>query len=256
VVANSKNGIGIGAILIALFLLSILVLVIGVKDFNKRVFGLFLIAAMTVISGSALVIHKKSASRGWESLFADIKTSIKIDEYQAWRGPVASKGESYPNNDLGFRVAENTYERYSWMIAGIREIVKHPLGYGLINHQSFPRWLKVDEVSFDHWGSTHAGWVDLGLSFGLPAISMVFSSIVMIFIITIKARNKYLFLSLAGWISMGVFLAGLVQEITYQHTFEAMLFLIVFGSACCTSIVKIGCRDRALVRLSYLLGGC
>jgi hypothetical protein len=246
VVANSKNGIGIGAILISLFLLSTLILAIRTKDFKKRIFGIFLIAAMTVILGSALVIHKKNASPGWTNLISDIQTSIRIDESQAWRGPVASKGEPYPKNDLGLPVAGNTYERYSWMAAGLREIMRHPLGYGLINHQSFPRWLKVDGIPFDHQASTHAGWVDLGLSFGLPAILMVFSSIVMILIITVKAPTKYLFLSLVGWISLAIFLAGFVQEITYQHTVEAMLFMITFCSACCVSITKNVMRDRAL----------
>ena len=238
VVANSKNGIGIGAILISLFLLSILVLVIRDKAFKKRIFGLFLIVTITAILGLALAIHKKNAAPGWATLISDIQTSFSIDEYQAWRGPIASKGEPYPKNDLGLLVARNTYERYSWMAAGLREIMRHPLGYGLINHQSFPRWLKVDGISFDHLSSTHAGWVDLGLSFGLPAILIVFSSIVMIFIMTIKSRNKDFFLSFAGWIAIGVFLAGFVQEITYQHTFEAMLFLIILCSAFCVSVVK------------------
>jgi hypothetical protein len=246
VVANSKNGIGIGAILITFFLLGILILVIRTKDIKKRIFGLFLITAITLILGSALAIHKRNASPGWTTLISDIQTSIKIDEYQAWRGPVSSKGEQYPKNDLGFPVAGNTYERYSWMIAGIREIMKHPWGYGLINHQSFPRWLKTNGISFDHWGSTHAGWVDLGLSFGLPAILIVFSSIVILFIITFKAPEHCLILPLGCWISLAIFLAGFVQEITYQHTFEAMLFMITFCSTCCVSLAKITMRDRAL----------
>jgi len=128
-------------------------------------------------------------------------------------------------------VAANIYERYAWIAAGSREIIKHPMGYGLINHPSFPRWLKEDGIAFDGIGSTHSGWVDLGLAFGYPALFLSALPFLAILIIYIRSNVKIFYTNLAIWISLAIFMAGFVQEVTYKQTFEALVFFMTFSAA-------------------------
>ena len=236
IMANSKNGVGIGLIVLALFMTCIFAGLFFGKRHKKLPFGLLLIFATLVLSCTAILVHKNRASPGWDALYADIQTAVDIDKYQAWRGPLASHGESIPQNSLGIVVAANTYERFAWIAAGSRELIKHPLGYGTINHPAFPRWLKVDGIAIDSQGATHSGWLDLGLSFGWPAIFLVFLSVVSTLLIGMRSTNKAFFIYLAMWISLAVFSAGFLEEITFKHTFEALLFLITFSAACIISL--------------------
>lgn len=237
VIANSKNGVGIAVILSAIFVMIILVSILSSKSPQKKIHGLSIVGFVVCIFSTLILMHGKSASPGWENLFYDIDTAIQIDRYQAWRGPIASGGESYPKNSLGVPVAGNTYERYAWIAAGSREILKHPLGYGLINHPSFVRWLAKDEIAIDGKASTHSGWVDLGLAFGFPALAILFFCLLLIsYQILAKKSSMQFHEYLALWISIALFFAGFVQEISFKHTFEAMIFFITLSAACATHL--------------------
>ena len=249
VIANSKNGVGIGVITVGFFIATITFQMLRNRSFQKIVSGVTIIVIAAIIFGSAVLIHKRSTTRGWDTLFSDIEAAVQIDKYQAWRGPISS-GETVPNNSLGLLAAGNTYERYAWMAAGAREVLRHPLGYGLINTQSFPLWLKKDGIKVDFQSSTHAGWLDLTLAFGLPSILIIFIVIVNIMILCALNSKKRFSTYLAGWIAISVFLAGFVQEITYKHTFEVMIFFITFCGACFVVIGKKHCSDRVLVGVS------
>jgi len=233
VIANSKNGVGIGVILLTLFVASILISILRNKPPNKRLHGIGLVSFTVVVFSMLIFIHGKSASPGWNNLFYDIQTAVQIDKYQAWRGPIASGGEPIPKNSLGIAVAGNTYERYAWIAAGSREVLKHPLGYGLVNHPSFVRWLAKDGIAIDGQASTHSGWVDLALAFGLPSITILFGCLFLILYQSLINKASIQFHEyLALWISVAVFFAGFVQEISFKHTFEALIFFITFSAAC------------------------
>lgn len=239
VMANSKNGVGIGVILLMLFLAFILISIFRDKYSHKKLHGIVLLSFSMVIFGILILIHGKNASPGWGTLFSDIETAIQIDKYQAWRGPSASGNESIPKNDLGITVPENTYERFAWIAAGSREVLKYPLGYGLINHPSFARVLAKEGIDFDGQASTHSGWLDLALAFGLPAIIVLFTCLLLIlYLILIKKSAIKFHEFLAIWVSLAVFFAGFVQEITYKHTFEALIFFITFCASCTASLSK------------------
>ena len=234
VIANSKNGVGIGVILLTIFLMIILIAILRNKPPNKRLHGIGLFSFTVVIFSMLIFIHGKSASPGWSNLFYDIQTAVQIDKYQAWRGLTASGGEPIPKNSLGLTVAENTYERYAWIAAGSREVMRHPLlGYGLINHSSFARWLAIDGISVDGQASSHSGWVDLALAFGLPSIAILFGCLILILYQSLINMTPIQFHEyVALWISIAIFFAGFVQEITFKHTFEALIFFITFCAAC------------------------
>lgn len=239
VIANSKNGVGIGVILLTLFLVFILISIFRNKYSHKRLHGIVLLSFLMVIFSVLIFIHGKNASPGWGTLFSDIETAVQIDKYQAWRGPSASAKEPIPKNDLGITVAENTYERFAWIAAGSRVVLKYPLGYGLINQPSFTRILAKEGISIDGQASTHSGWVDLALAFGLPAILILFTCLLLIVNLTLTNKSSIKFLEfLVIWVSLAVFFAGFVQEITFKHTFEALIFFVTFCAACTASIKK------------------
>ena len=239
VIANSKNGIGIGSIVLVIFLVLILISILRNKYPEKKLYGISLLGFMIFVFSMLIFIHGKSASPGWGNIFYDIQTAFQIDKYQAWRGPIASGGEPYPKNALGATVAGNTYERFAWIAAGSRTVMQQPLGYGLINHPSFVRWLAKDKISIDGQASTHSGWVDLALAFGLPSITILFCCLFLVIYQSLIKKTPIQFYEyLAIWISLVVFFAGFVQEITFKHTFEALIFFITFSAACVAPINK------------------
>ena len=245
VIANSKNGVGIGVILLTIFVVTLLITVLRNKYPHKRLHGISLISFTIVVFGILILIHGKSTSPGWGNLFYDIETAIQIDKYQAWRGPIASGDEPIPKNSLGVPVAGNTYERYAWIVAGSREVLKHPLGYGLINDSSFVRWLAEDGVAIDGTASTHSGWVDLALAFGLPALLILYCCLFLILYQSLINKASVQFHEyLALWISIAVFFAGFVQEISFKHTFEALIFFITFSAASVTPLNQRICAPK------------
>jgi hypothetical protein len=231
VIASTKNGVAIGLMLIAIFVAISLVFTFKNKNFKSKASNIVLLLSVVIFLIVGLV-HKNTATVGWDTLFSDIKVAAQIDRYQAWRGYLSSR-ESMPVNESGSIVAGNTYERVAWIFAGSREVIRHPMGYGLINHPSFPRWLKGGGISFDYLGSTHSGWIDLALAYGIPGLLIIINSIVLTLILSLSAK-KYFFNYLAFWISLAVIMAGIVQEIVYKHTFEAAIFFVALsGSIVC-----------------------
>lgn len=231
VIVNSKNGVGVGSILVIIFIIWLSIDAYKNHNPEKLNFRLLLIGVTIALLLTVALVHKNHTSAGWGSLLPDIKVAFEIDKYQAWKGVTASNGEPLPKNSLGKVVAANIYERYAWIAAGSREIIKHPMGYGLINHPSFPRWLKEDGLAFDGIGSTHSGWVDLGLAFGYPALFLSALSFLAILIIYIRSNVKIFYTNLAIWISLAILMAGFVQEVTYKQTFEALVFFMTFSAA-------------------------
>lgn len=228
-VANSKNGMAVGIILLSLFTLTLLK-GIFLNQINHKKNAIIFTLILLIMLVTEIAIHKNSASPGWDSLIADIKVSIDIDQHKAWQGI-----EPLPKNSYGNEVPGNTYERFSWMAAGLRTLLNHPLGYGTINQASFPKLIAKDGLTIENTGSTHSGWLDFALAFGFPVIILAFSAIVINLKSALLIRQKPLWINLSIWISIGTLLGPIVQEVTNKHTFEALMFMLAFTSA---SIIK------------------
>lgn len=238
IVARSKNGVGIGVILITFFIVTIFIIMLKNKNSKNFLLGFFIVGITALIIGSTIYLHKNTTSPGWETVFADIQIAVDIDKYDAWKGVNPSTEQPWPKNSLGTVVAANTYLRFAFISAGFREIIRHPLGYGTINNAAFPRLLKIDGITFDGQGSTHSGWIDLALAFGFPSILIVFSSMALTLLFSLQVGSKSFVLYLTRWIILAVYLAGFFMEITYKHTFEAAIFFITLCAAFSTSVKK------------------
>jgi hypothetical protein len=236
ILASAKNGILFMILLFGIFLL--VQLLITLKAQQNGLIKLLFIALLTTIFVSAGYWHVKTTSPGWNTLLEDVALARQIEKYPAWK----STGTALPTNSTGAPVAGNTYERVAWITVGMDLIKKYPFGYGSIN-ASFWNLLTMDGYQHNIRGQVHSGWVDLGLAFGLPALIIVWSTLLGTIFFGIKEKTEWP--KLAAWIAFAIFMMGFTTEITYKEEFEAYMFLIAFASACFMPLKNTFQKDQA-----------
>ena len=108
---------------------------------------------------------------------------------------------------------------------GVRLIGQYPLGYGSIN-QSFNQLQSYAKIYHEHGGQVHSGWIDFGLAFGVPGLSLIFLSLITIILFGLQQKNEF---SLQAVLFAAMLIPfGLIAEISYKQYFEATLFFIAF----------------------------
>ncbi len=220
-VSASKNGVVVSVGLFALFCGTLFFLVFFKS--NSRLKYLIVMVIFIGIFVTIANIHKSSASSGWETLFADLKVAVETEKNQNWRG----LGAPIPVNEHGTVVAVNTYERVAWATVGWSLIKQEPLGYGSINH-SFKGMLDYQNITHNVPGQTHSGWTDFALAFGIPGLSIIIFSQLMIIYFGLKRRKNWDLV--AVWICLALLPLGVIAEICYKQYFEATLFFIAFAA--------------------------
>ena len=154
-----------------------------------------------------------------------MKVSVDVDNNTQWQ-----RGEGTvqtPLSSLGVPAALNTYYRVAWGTVGTRLIGQYPWGYGSIN-QSFNGLQSYANIYHEHGGQVHSGWIDFGLAFGMPGLSLIFLALIFIIYFGLKQGNE---LSLVAAIYCLMLIPfGLIAEISYKQYFEATLFFVTFSS--------------------------
>lgn len=235
--ANTKNGIagtlGLCALL-ALIITARLLLIRQRSTHSKNSLWLgFIIVAFIALLWQA---HSRFASEGWKTLAEDIQISAQVDSHNFWRMSAVHwdklTTEPFPQNSTGAKVAGNTYERVAWAVMGLRLINHYPYGYGSVN-RSYKGMLDAAGVQHQLESQTHSGWIDFGLAYGVPGLSIF--ALIFISVIWFAIRN-YSQLSLIGlWLVFGLVPFGLVAEITYKHNFETLIFFVALA---CAFVIK------------------
>ena len=223
-ISNTKNGIAITLSLCGLLSFVIMVRAcFNLRD-SKRVV-LTVLALMLLLLALVWQGHKSFAYKGWDTIFEDVKVAVDIDKNTQWQ-----RGEGTvepPLNSLGIPAALNTYSRFSWGAVGVRLISQYPLGYGSIN-QSFNKLQSYAGIYHEHRGQVHSGWIDFGLAFGVPGLTLIFLSLIGIICIGLTQKGE---VSLMAVLISAMFIPfGLIAEISYKQYFEATLFFIVFSA--------------------------
>lgn len=223
-VANTKNGIAISLSLCVL--LSLIILVKACLSYkNSKKVAFTVLALMLLLIALVWQGHKSFAFKGWDTIFEDVKVAVDIDKNTQWQ-----RGEGTvepPLNSLGIAAAMNTYSRFSWGAVGVRLIGQYPLGYGSIN-QSFNRLQSYANIYHEHGGQVHSGWIDFGLAFGIPGLSLIFFALISIIYYGVRQSNE---LSLTAAIYCLMLIPfGLIAEISYKQYFEATLFFLAFSA--------------------------
>ncbi len=230
-IVDARNGIGLSTILYSFWFLCALVFFIQsqIRCPNlKSVFALLITGI-----GLSLIVYfaflQTTVNKGWNTLLADAKLAVQIDRYPHWQN-LAQMG--YPKREDGEMVTPNTYERVAWAAAGSRAIMAHPQGVGVLaypfaKHPQAPKKMAVNGGIPNI--ATHSGWVDLGLAFGIPMLSLIFSTLLLIF--TQAARNPCpARMTVLGFVVLITFLYT-VGEVAIQHGIEILFYLLALMPA-------------------------
>lgn len=221
-IVNTRSGILLGSFpIIAWSLYGLFLLfckrdsLASLKTSGVRRFVYVLVIAL----GLVVVFGYQQIQRdsGWRQLIEDVKIGYQVEKYPNWQN-VGELG--FPKTESGKVVTFNTYERVAWATAGIKSIAHHPYGVGVL---LLPLGLAAKELFPGVMPlSTHSGWIDLTLSFGLPFISLMLLANASILYFSIKQSSpfKYTMLTLSA-ILFALFLVG---ELSNGHNLEMLFY--------------------------------
>jgi hypothetical protein len=212
---DTRNGVGLAGILFLGIILAALMWIIC-KIFtggaNKELKVLVLIVAALAILAGLFAYQQLQHNRGWVTLLEDAQIAVQIDKYPHWQ--TSNNGGAYPKTDTGREVVGNNYERIAWAVVGIRLIGQHPMGMGVL-YKPFNRMLQIDYPGATPY-ATHSGWIDLGLSFGIPALLLMWSILASVFYLGMKSAGPFK-LTVPVMAAM-IFMLYLVGELNGKHS--------------------------------------
>lgn len=197
----------------------------------------WIIAALTLLTStfflSSFFIAQIKYNDGWETTVEDAYIGIQINKYPNWH---SFNIYAYPKSDSGRTVKLNTYQRFAWGSAGIREIIQNPLGIGRLKDPLIGA-LKDRFPNLDWNGngkSTLSGFIDIGISLGIPGLVLL---IVPMLIIVVngatqflkKTSNRFGIASFALGITL--LYAYSLGELGNSHSIEILIFIMSFSAA-------------------------
>ena len=219
-IIDTRNGVGVGIILIASW-----VIYIGVSKLQQQIrssrldWKIGLAALIPVLLIALFVQQHLSINRGWNHFIDDVTIAVKIDEVPNWQDV---KKYGYPKTASGEPVYPNNYERAAWATAGIHSISQNPLGYGMLEHslgkvirQSYPEAMIR---------SSHSAWIDLGLAFGIPGLILTLGALLSTIVLALKSNSPNRFVVI--WIAADILLTFTIAEVSSKHTIEILFFCI------------------------------
>lgn len=234
---DAKNGIGLTAILGLLWSLWALWKIqhffsretLGNLRLEKFFALLVIILPMILIISFGILQFKHNPS--WKYLVEDIRESVQLEKYPQWRSPSTL---GYPVLPSGRTITPNVFERVSWATAGLSAVPQNYLGSGILQYPLqralASRFTGVDPQTLP--GSTHSGWLELTLSFGIPAIICIWGALIAILVRAIRSNtsNKGFIVS----VTIALFCLYTVGELSNHHAVEILIFSILFlaGMSC------------------------
>lgn len=206
----------------AIALLGVFALVVARNMIDVRRPILTMLALALMVSASVWLVQKVTyQSPLWHQFWADAKMAVQVDKYDAWQTRVL------PINELGIPASDSNYMRISWAIVGTRLLMQNPLGYGLLSLSFGGLGKQIWPNAQISW--THSAWLDFALSYGLPALIMIWLAIALTWQ-EAKALNPP-WNTLGRW---GLFIAAavmLTKEVSTEVVLNSMIFMIVWVAA-------------------------
>ena len=223
-IIDTRNGLGVGLILICTWLAYIFLVKIKRQLGSKKLdwkFGLSILIPLLLIS--IFIQQHLSINRGWNNFVEDVSIGFQIDEVPNWQN-IEKYG--YPKTPSGEPVYPNNYERAAWAAAGAHAISENPWGYGLLEHslgkmihQSYP-----DAVI----RSSHSAWIDFGLAFGVPGLLLTIGALLSTMILALRGSSPNQLVVI--WLAFSLLLTFTVAEVSSKHTIEILFFFIALLS--------------------------
>ena len=218
---DTRNGFGLAAILFAALIVGTLawavkrILTQGATK-ELKIVMLFILACAIV--ATLFAYQQMQRNRGWVTLIEDAQIAVQVDKYPHWQN--SNDGGTVPKTDSGREVVGNNYERVAWAVVGVRLIGQHPMGIGIL-YKPFNRLLQIDYPGATPY-ATHSGWIDLGLSFGIPALLLMGLVLASLFYFGMKSNGPFT-LTVAIMAGM-IFLLYLVGELNGKHAVEILFY--------------------------------
>jgi hypothetical protein len=219
-IIDTRNGVGVGIILLASWVLYIGVTKLKQQLSSKKLnWKMGLATLIPVILIAIFVQQHLSINRGWNHFIDDIAVAVKIDEVTNWQD-IQKYG--YPKTASGEPVYPNNYERAAWATAGIDSLFKNPLGYGMLEHSLG----KVIKQSYPEANirSSHSAWIDLGLAFGIPGLILTLGALLSTIVLALKSNSPNRLVVI--WIAADLLLTFTIAEVSSKHTIEILFFCI------------------------------
>lgn len=225
-IVDTRNGIGLSIILHVFWLIcGVVLLISGREKLNLKKVIIFTLGLASLIILSFFILAQMKVNPGWTTLVEDVKIAVQVDRYPNWQNP-AQMG--YPKNSQGQTVTVNNYERIAWAVAGSRAILQKPQGVGVLSypfalHSNGPK--KMHEFHKPRI-STHSGWVELGLAFGLVILVLIFSAITLTFIV-VTTKPYPAKMTVLGLLVLILFLFA-TGEVAIDHGLEILFYFLAF----------------------------
>lgn len=214
-IIDTRNGIGLALILISAWLVYITFKKIKRMNFAQ---AFCVILVPTLVLGLFVQEHL-ALNKGWNHFLGDVEVGLQIDQIPNWQD---IKRLGYPNTLAGEPVYPNNYERTAWATAGIKSLQHNPLGFGLLEHslgylikQHYPEATVM---------SSHSGWIDFGLAFGIPGLTLIFGSLASIIFLALKSNSANALPVI--WVTSSLLLTFTVAETSSKHSIEILFFFI------------------------------
>jgi hypothetical protein len=215
---DTRNGIGISVILLLIFFLRFLLGVL-LRGAHGRSHANWQFTAVLVLLLSIMgffAYQQAQKNMGWKYALEDMQISMQVDKHANWHTAPAAQVFT----PSGRPVPMNTYERTAWMVVAGQAISRHPWGYGLL-HNAFGRTIKLDIPSSD-LTSSHNGWLDFSLSFGLIGLGLLLGSLLWTLGLSF-ASNRAMGITVF-WSSINLLLCYTLGELMVYHGVEFLIF--------------------------------
>lgn len=225
-IVDARNGIGLSTILYSFWFIcaTIILFQSQIEQLNLKSWLVFLFAAIGLVLILNFAFLQTKVNAGWASLVDDAKIAVQIDRYSNWQNP-AQLG--YPKRDDGQIVTPNTYERVAWATAGSMATLEYPVGSGVLSypfaiHPKRPANMPVGQGASGI--ATHSGWVELGLAFGVPLLTLIFGALLLSLVNAIRGAYPAKMTILGLCILILCLYA--VGEAAIDHGLEILYFLL------------------------------
>jgi hypothetical protein len=228
---DARNGIGLGVLIFGLVSLMLL-LKIFFSLFGKLDFKIVLKNGLFILTLAGAVgwfgWQQFKVNPGWSSMIEDSKVAVQIDKYPNWQNP---RILGYPQSLPGQAVTGSTYERLSWVTAGIVIFVpENLLGVGILRNPFGVLLNTKYPNSGNYILSTHSAWVELTLAFGIPALIFTLGALLVILVLSVSSNSSFKYLP--AILSLAIIMLYTVGEISSQHSIEILYFWIALLGAC------------------------
>lgn len=228
---DTKNGIGLAAILVLAFVIWGLYRIFSpmsrTESWRSKLIPICVVSLILILVALfAQLQFKKYPS--WQYLIEDIQESTQIDKYPQWKSPSTLGSPVLPS---GRAIPQNVFERVSWATAGLRLVPINPWGNGILQYPLERSLMQVFRNAPPNSlpGSTHSAWIELLLSFGFPALICLWGALAAVVYGAMRgsAPTKGVVISLA----LAIFFLYTVGELSNHHAVEMLLFSITLMAA-------------------------